>query len=329
MNKQLKFKLQNKAKGLQSWPGVYQMLDEKGHVIYVGKSVDVKRRVMSYFTPSAKRSKKITRMIHHIKDFNIYYTDTELDALLLECKWIKNYKPFYNTALTRDHKYIYIDLYEEPYYRIEISKELETDAQMRIGPFTNHRLALQGVEYIKNNYAYLVCKYKDAGNMIGCYQYQLKRCPGVCNETQKKSGELLIEQILGKESNVLERMMQVIERLAENMEYERAALLVKQKNGMRYLQVMYQLLTDIAKHQAYIGVLPLPNQSLHKYYLIKNGQIVHSQTAYHSQEREIVKQYRKLAKKVISKSGCIKVNEIDEMLIIESFRRKKLRLIKV
>ena len=101
--------LKEKARNLPLLPGVYLMKDTLGSIIYVGKSKALKRRVSSYFSGGSK-PKKVERMVRSIYDFEVYYTDTELEALLLECRLIKQIKPLYNRLLKQDHRYRYFYL---------------------------------------------------------------------------------------------------------------------------------------------------------------------------------------------------------------------------
>lgn len=329
MKKLLKLQLREKAQNLKSLPGVYQMLDKEGQVIYIGKSINIKRRVTSYFNPSAKRSKKITRMIHHISNFNVFYTETELDALILECRWIKAYKPFYNTALTRQHKYVYIDIDEEESYKIKASKDECVEGTFRLGPFTSHRLALQGVQYIKSSVPFLCCDFRHKEKIEACYPYQFKMCEGICIQETKISAKKLIEGILGEESDILEQITKKIEVYSSNLEFERAADLLRQKAGVKYLKAMYKLFREIEQEKSYIGVLPIVETRRYKYYLVKNGRIVKSQVAYLSQEKELVKEYKKIARNLPDRQRPINIFEIDEILIIKGFKRKRMRVIKV
>lgn len=329
MNTKQKKQLQEQTKELRCLPGVYQMKNKEGEIIYVGKSIDIQRRVASYFVPSGKRSRKITRMIHHIHHYDIFYTDTELDALLLECKWIKQYKPFYNTALTRQHKYVYFDLYDEVNYKISISKSNQEKEQKRLGPFTNYRLALIGMKYIQQSRPYFACEFKHKKKIEACYPYQFKTCPGFCQSKEKPLMEFLIEKILGEESNILKEIDEKMQQYIEHLEFERAAELLKERRGVQYLKAIYGLLNEIEKKGTYIGVLSEQEGIRNKYYLIVGGRLQASQMAYRSEEKDIVKAYKKLAKNKDTKARGIEIQEIDEMLIIESFKRKKMKILKV
>lgn len=329
MNKTTKLRLQKQAKSLRHFPGVYQMLDKEGEIIYIGKSIDIQRRVTSYFSPSARRSKKITRMIHHIYDFQIYYTETELDALLLECRWIKQYKPFYNTALTRQHRYVYVDFYEDDKYRIGISKEVETEASLRLGPFTNHGLALSGMQYIKQREPYFSCEFKYKNKIEACYPYQFKMCDGICNQIHKKSIDERVEGILGEESTILDEIDKRIGQYAEQLEFERAGELVRQRKGVQYLKAIYRLFKGIERQKAYIGVLEVADSKMKKYYLINNGRVITVKKAYKYEQRNIIRQYKKIVKSIPEYAGYISINEVDELLIVEGFRRGKMKILKV
>lgn len=327
MNSKHQKQLQEQTKQLKHLPGVYQMKDKEGKILYVGKSIDIQRRVASYFTPSAKRSRKIERMIYHIYDYDVFYTETELDALLLECRWIKQYKPFYNTALTRQHKYVYFDLYDKVNYRIKASKSARIKGQKGLGPFTNYRLALIGMKYIGQSRPYLTCEFKSQKTIEACYAYQFKVCPGFCQSKERPSIEDLMEKILGAKSNILKEIDEKMQQHIEYLEFERAAEMLRQKRGVQYLKAIYGLLNEIQKKGTYIGVMPESEGIRNKYYLIIGGRLKASQVAYKSEEKDIIKTYKELVRQASEEDTLIGIEEIDEVLIIESFRRKKMKQI--
>jgi len=131
VNNPNKGKLINKAKDLPEVPGIYLMKDKNNYVIYVGKSKSLKNRVTSYFYELKNRSSKIEKMIGNIEDFDYIVTDTELDALLLECNYIKKIKPMYNSMLKNHNKYPYIRIaIEEEYPYLELCFEKDDNKKI-------------------------------------------------------------------------------------------------------------------------------------------------------------------------------------------------------
>ena len=122
MNERLPY-LREKTSQLTSSPGVYLMKDERGGIIYIGKAKNLKNRVSSYFRVSADHTPKVAKMVSHVWDYDFIVTDSEYEALLLECSLIKQHKPHYNILLKDDKGYHYIRISDDPYPRITAEKQ--------------------------------------------------------------------------------------------------------------------------------------------------------------------------------------------------------------
>lgn len=141
-------KLYQKAKALKVLPGVYLMKDIYGGIIYIGKSKALRNRVSSYFLPSNKVS-KVRRMVHHIKDFEVIYTDTELEALLLECRLIKSHQPIYNKLLKKQNRYRYLKVNKQAE---KVSIVRENSGSNCYGPYKKGELLYSAIEVLNDFY---------------------------------------------------------------------------------------------------------------------------------------------------------------------------------
>ena len=171
--KKITYKL-DELNNLPETPGVYFMKDKEDRLLYVGKSKCLKKRVKSYFLNSANRSRKIERMIKNISHIDIIKTDTEFDALFLECQNIHKLKPMYNTLLKSYEKYKYICLDEKDYNIIKITNEIEEDG-IYFGPYSFKRKLDTIKEIIIKVYRLPICKRQNK-----CIRYDLNKCIGPC-----------------------------------------------------------------------------------------------------------------------------------------------------
>ena len=150
-----KRQIQEELKKLPQKPGVYLMKDENGHIIYVGKAVNLKNRVRQYFQSSRNQTAKTRSMVPNIREFEYIVTDSEMEALLLECNLIKKHHPYYNILLKDDKSYPYIKVtVQEMFPRIFITRRMEKDKAKYYGPFTDVLAAKETVETLHKPVSY-------------------------------------------------------------------------------------------------------------------------------------------------------------------------------
>ncbi len=147
------FDIQEELKKLPGKPGVYIMHDEKDNIIYVGKAISLKNRVRQYFQSSRNKGAKIEQMVTHIRRFEYIVTDSELEALVLECNLIKEYRPKYNTMLMDDKAYPFIKVtVEEPFPRVMLARKMVKDKSKYFGPYTSAGAVKDTIELIRKLY---------------------------------------------------------------------------------------------------------------------------------------------------------------------------------
>ena len=153
------FNFSEELKKMPQTPGVYLMHDSRDDVIYVGKAVNLKRRVSSYFRQSTKKSLKIESMVSNVSRFEYILTDSELEALILECNLIKEYRPKYNTMLMDDKTYPYVMVTtSEDYPRIVMARRMKKDGNKYFGPFTSGGAVRDTIELLQKMFQIRNCR---------------------------------------------------------------------------------------------------------------------------------------------------------------------------
>lgn len=224
-------RIKEKLASLPLCPGVYIMKNADGDIIYVGKSKVLKNRVSQYFQNSAAHSAKTRSMVSHISDFEYIITDTEAEALALECNLIKKYRPKYNILLKDDKQYPYVKITaQERFPRIFITRQLKKDGGLYFGPFMTALNVKEAVEEIRRIFKIRSCKKKITESTCGrpCLYYQIGQCSSPCSGkiTEKEYKESLsgVSEILGGNYNKLIRLFEEkMQTASKCLEFERAA----------------------------------------------------------------------------------------------------------
>ena len=228
------FDIQEQLKKLPAEPGVYLMKDENDKIIYVGKAISLKNRVRQYFQSSKNHSSKVKSMVKNIKSFEYIITDSELEALILECNLIKKYRPKYNVLLRDDKTYPYIKVtVNEDYPRVLKVRKVLRDKAKYFGPYTNVEAVNDTLEVIRNIYPIRTCNIDIdkaiKNNMRPCLNYHIKRCVGPCTgNVSKEEYNKMIEEILlflsGKEEKLIEILKEKMNKCSMEFNFEEAAI---------------------------------------------------------------------------------------------------------
>ena len=223
-------KLEEKIRMLPDSPGCYLMKDASGTIIYVGKAVNLKNRVRSYFRDTA-HTPKVAAMIAHIDDFDILLCETNLEALILECNLIKEHKPYYNILLKDDKHYPYlkVDL-RQPFPRLELCRRMEKDGAKYFGPYIGANAVRQVIEAVRNVFPIRSCRQAlPAKNpKRPCMNHDIGRClapcAGLCTEeAYREMMEGVLSFLSGDYAVVIRRLKKDMEEAAVAMRYEKAA----------------------------------------------------------------------------------------------------------
>lgn len=219
--------LKEKVRQLPDTPGVYIMKDSHDNIIYVGKAKNLKNRVSQYFRGSSGHSTKILRMIEGIRDFDYILTDTEFEALILECSLIKDLKPMYNSLLKNHQKYVYININtDEQYPTLEVVFEKQSEG-LNFGPYNSLSIAERGINVIKENMGIRHCKNLSSKN-AGCLKNQLGFCAAPCtSEVSDVEYRRLIDQAVillkGGKSDLVKQLDSKMKAAAEILDFDKAA----------------------------------------------------------------------------------------------------------
>ncbi|MDN0044362.1 excinuclease ABC subunit C [Lachnoclostridium sp. An298] len=225
------FDIQEELKKLPGRPGVYIMHDEKDHIIYVGKAISLKNRVRQYFQSSRNKGVKIEQMVTHIRRFEYIVTDSELEALVLECNLIKEHHPKYNTMLMDDKTYPFIKVTtNEAFPRVVLSRKMLKDKARYFGPYTSSQAVRDTIDLIHKLFHLRSCNRslpRDIGKERPCLNYHIKQCDAPCQgyisrEEYGKAVNEVLRFLNGNYDSVLKELEDKMNAASEELEFERA-----------------------------------------------------------------------------------------------------------
>ena len=231
MNPRLPY-LRDKTSKLTSSPGLYIMMNKKSDIIYIGKAKNLRNRVSSYFRENPDHTPKVAAMVSNVHDYDFIVTDSEYEALVLECSLIKQHKPKYNILLKDDKGYHYIRISDEEYPRITNEKNTKQSGRY-LGPYTSGFITKEAVSEANRVFMLPTCHKRfpqDFGKGRPCLNYHIKTCMGVCRGKISKSDynnaiEQAVDFIRSGSAQSVERMEAEMNEAAENLEFEKAAML--------------------------------------------------------------------------------------------------------
>ncbi len=225
------FDIEEELKKLPSRPGVYIMHDERDDIIYVGKAISLKNRVRQYFQSSRGKSVKIQQMVERIRRFEYIVTDSEMEALVLECNLIKEHRPKYNTMLKDDKGYPFIKVtVDEPYPRILYAHAMRKDKSRYFGPYTSGGAVKDTIDLLKKLYKLRSCNRslpRDIGKERPCLYYHIGQCNAPCQgkisqEEYRRSIDGALEFLNGNHAPVLKQLGDKMNEASENLDFEKA-----------------------------------------------------------------------------------------------------------
>ena len=279
------FDIQEQLKKLPAEPGVYLMKDQFNNIIYVGKAISLKNRVRQYFQSSKNHSSKVKSMVKNIKSFEYIITDSELEALILECNLIKQYRPKYNVLLRDDKTYPYIKVTtNEDYPRVLKVRRVLKDKAKYFGPYTNLTAVNDTLEIIRNTYPIRTCNIDIdkaiKNNMRPCLNMHIKKCVGPCtgNISKEEYNEMVEDIIMflsGKEETLIEILKEKMNKCAMEFNFEEAAIY---RDKIRSLEEMMQKqkidATASDLNQDVIAMARAHDEACVQVFFVRNGKIV-------------------------------------------------------
>ena len=211
-------------------PGVYIMKDADGHILYVGKSRNLRDRIRSYFTSRTDRGNRITMMVTKIRNIETIVTQTEVDALILENSLIKKHRPKYNVLLRDDKTYPLLKFtWQEPFPRLSVVRRIQSDGSLYFGPFTSPGALKDTLKLVTRTFPLASCEIPlDGSTERPCVEYQIQRCLGPCaglvssSDYRKIANEVRLF-LEGKNDDLLKNLHEEMTTLARSLRFEEAA----------------------------------------------------------------------------------------------------------
>nr|WP_330404429.1 excinuclease ABC subunit UvrC [Vallitalea okinawensis] len=277
------FDIQEELKKLPDKPGVYIMKDEYENIIYVGKAIKLKNRVRQYFQSSRNLMPKIKKMVQHIKEFEYIVTDSELEALILECTLIKKHRPRYNTLLKDDKSYPYIKVtVGEPFPRVMMTRSLKKDKSKYYGPYTSSGAVKETIEIIKKNWPIRTCNRslpKDIGKDRPCLNYHIGQCHAPCDGkiSAEDYREIISEVITfldGKYDIILKELEAKMQVASENLDFEEAAKLRDKIKSINIVAQKQKMINSSMEDQDVIAFARSHDEALVQVFFIRGGKLI-------------------------------------------------------
>ena len=225
------FDIQEELKKLPAKPGVYIMHDEKDDIIYIGKAVSLKNRVRQYFQSSRNKGAKIEQMVTHIARFEYIITDSELEALVLECNLIKEHRPKYNTMLKDDKSYPFIKVtVNEEFPRVLFARRMKKDKCKYFGPYTSAGAVKDVIELVRKLYMVRSCNRvlpRDCKKDRPCLYYHMNQCTAPCQgnvskEEYRKNIDQVLKFLNGNFQDTIADLTEKMQKASEEMRFEDA-----------------------------------------------------------------------------------------------------------
>ncbi|HHW98302.1 MAG TPA: excinuclease ABC subunit UvrC, partial [Firmicutes bacterium] len=247
--------LENKLALLPDKPGVYIYKDRNGHILYIGKAVNLRQRVRSYFQASADHSSKVRALVQKIHDLEIIVTNSEVDALILESNLIKEHQPWFNIRIKDDKHYPYLKLtLGETYPRLLIARRIQKDGSKYFGPYPSGLAMRETLKLIRRVFPLRTCKQPLDGQPVGrpCLNYHIKRRLGPCTGQVSREQYMEVVQnvdmlLSGRYDSLTKQLTERMEAAAEALQFERAAELRDQLNAIKRISEKQKMISpDLA-----------------------------------------------------------------------------------
>ncbi|MBR2724192.1 MAG: excinuclease ABC subunit UvrC, partial [Ruminococcus sp.] len=253
--------LRKKAMALPLQSGVYIMKNKKKEIVYIGKAKKLKNRVSQYFGSQNNHSPKVRCMVESVDDFDYIITDSEFEALILECSLIKQHKPKYNILLKDDKGYSYIKVSGDKWQRISCALQKDDEDARYIGPYNSSFVVKQAVQEANSVFMLPECNRRfpeDFGKARPCLNFHIKKCCAPCTgkvkfADYKKRVDYALDFLSGGSSDSLKKLTAEMEQAAENLEFERAAALRDSINAIKKLSDKQKVIRSDVKNQDVIA----------------------------------------------------------------------------
>lgn len=277
------FDIEEELKKLPARPGVYIMHGESDEVIYVGKAISLRNRVRQYFQSSRNKGVKIERMVTHIRRFEYIVTDSEMEALILECNLIKEHRPKYNTMLMDDKSYPYIKVtLGETYPRVLFSHRIKKDNSKYFGPYTNSGAVRDTLELIRKIYKLRTCNRnlpRDTGKERPCLNYHIHQCNAPCQgnispEEYMQAVEKAMDLLNGNYGKVIDMLKAQMMLHSEKLEFEKAGEYKELISSVRKVAEKQKITNGDGEDRDVIALARESEDTVVSVFFIRNGKLI-------------------------------------------------------
>lgn len=280
---EIHFNIQEELKKLPGRPGVYIMHDEKDHIIYVGKAISLKNRVRQYFQSSYNKSVKIQQMVTHIRRFEYIVTDSELEALVLECNLIKEHRPKYNTMLMDDKAYPFIKVTTgETFPRVLLARKMVKDRARYFGPYTSSQAVRDTIDLIHKLYHVRSCNRnlpRDTGKERPCLNYHIHQCDAPCQgyiskDEYRKSIDEVIRFLNGNFDGILKELEEKMQAASEALEFEKAIEYRELLNSVKKVAQKQKITDSSGEDRDVLAVACQEDDAVVQVFFIRGGRLI-------------------------------------------------------
>lgn len=292
------FNIEEELKKLPPNPGVYIMHDKYDAIIYVGKAVNLNRRVHSYFRASTKKTVKIQRMVSQIDHFEYIVTDSELEALVLENNLIKEHRPKYNTMLKDDKTYPYIKVtMGEAFPRLVFSRTMKKDRSKYFGPYTSATGVKDTIELLNKLFCLRTCRKvlpRDVGKDRPCLNYHMKQCSAPCSgkiteEEYRERVEGALEFLNGHYAPILRSLEEKMNAASEEMDFEEAIRYRDLLNSVKSVAQKQKITESDQEDKDVIAMASDERDAVMQVFFVRGGKLIGRDHFYMTNVSEISK----------------------------------------
>ena len=302
MEPEINFNIEEELKKLPGSPGVYIMHDKYDEIIYVGKAISLKNRVRQYFQSSRNKTAKIEKMVSKIARFEYIITDSELEALVLECNLIKEHRPKYNTMLKDDKSYPYIKVtVEEEFPRVLFSRTMKKDKSRYFGPYTSAGAVSDTIDLIHKLWKIRTCTRnlpKDIGKERPCLNYHIKQCNAPCQgyvskEEYGQSVAQVLEFLNGNHKPILTMLEKKMMEASDEMEFERAIEYRELIQSVKQIAEKQKITSQSMEDRDIIAMARDNEDAVVQVFFVRDGKIIgrehfHVSVAMDEEEKQII-----------------------------------------
>lgn len=273
--------IQQKLNTIPPNPGVYLMKDDRGQILYVGKAINLRNRVRSYFHSASDQDPKVWYLVDHIRDIEFIVTESELEALVLECNLIKKHKPRYNIRLKDDKRYPYLKVaWQEPFPHVMLTRRMENDGGRYFGPFTAVWAVHETMDMLRKIFPYLTCDRVITGHdKRACLYYDIGLCMAPCiGASSKEEYRAMIDRLCkflqGKTEEVTESVRAKLDEAVEKLEFEQAARYRDQLQALARMTQHQKVVTSSITDQDVIAFAREQGDACVQVFFVRGGKLL-------------------------------------------------------